>query len=948
MSIQVALHHRTHYRYDRAVKIGPQVIRLRPTPHSRTPIESFGLNVEPADHSINWQQDAFANYQARLVFHQPSDALLVEIDLVANLSVVNPFDFFLEPDVTEIPWRYSTQLAKNLLPYLETEPLTPCLEEFLSDIDIRPRTTVDFLVDLNRLVNQRVQYVVRFEPGVQTCEHTLQQGTGSCRDSSWLLVNVLRQLGYAARFASGYLIQLAADESSANGAERSGSANDSCDLHAWAEVYLPGAGWIGLDPTSGLFTGEGHIPVACTPHPSSAAPITGSVEACESTLEHTMMVTRINERRRVTKPLTDEQWANVERVANRVEDQLSAGDVRLTMGSEPTFVAMDDAESAQWQTEALGQEKRTIANDLLRRLGDRFGDGLLLHHGQGKQYPGESVPRWALRCFWRKDREPIWCNPELFADESRNYRNSIEDAEDFLISLANRLGVDPEHRRFGYEDGDYFNRLKNQLPVNETSTNATANFDPHRSHLSAVLNRGLESPVGCCLPLQCQWWNNADWVSSDWQFRTAQMLLVPSELPMGQRLPLDSLQITELEQSFFPQDSFEASDPLSTRNDMLAKRTAYSSTSTVSVAKASRTEDASFEEPQHEFVRTAICVEPREGRLYVFMPPIDRLEPYLHLVAAIEETAAKLGIPVILEGYPPPEDSRIESFAITPDPGVLEVNIQPAKSWDELVQITKSTYEEARACGLQAEKFDLDGSHKGTGGGNHFTLGGATPSDSPLLRRPDLLRSLIGYWHNHPSLSYLFSGQFAGPTSQAPRVDESRLDAAYELEIAFQQIPDRGPCPAWLADRTFRHLLTDQTGNSHRTEFCIDKLYSPDSHYGRQGLLELRGFEMAPHYQMNLVQQLLVRSLVARFWTQPYKQPLVEWGTTLHDRFFLPFFVWQDFQQILRDAREAGLRIRRGMVSCSVRFSVSEDRGIQSAGRSFRASTSDRNLACAG
>ncbi len=924
MSIRVALNHTTDYCYDRLVTLDPHVVRLRPAPHCRTAIVSYSLRVQPAENFLNWQQDAYSNFQARLVFNRPARQLRVEVDVVADMMVLNPFDFFIEPAAEHFPFSYEPGLTRELSPFREALPAGPRLRELLASLTRRNVKTVDFLVEINQTLQRAIRYIIRLEPGVQTPEETLTLGKGSCRDTAWLLVQLARHLGLAARFASGYLIQLAPDVPATDGP--AGPERDFADLHAWAEVYLPGAGWVGLDPTSGLLAGEGHIPLACTADPTSAAPITGSYgwtaepgrganDRCTETLSFHMTVTRIAELPRVTMPYTEAQWLDIEALGQRVDDDLCAHDVRLTMGGEPTFVSIDDRDGAEWNTTALGPTKRRRAADLLLRLRDRFAKGALLHHGQGKWYPGESLPRWALGCYWRRDGVPIWVNPALLADTSADHGHGPEQARHLVETLAARLGIHARRCIAAYEDVWYYLWRERRLPVNVDPLDNRLDDPEERRRLAQVFEQHLGTIVGYCLPLRREReGRRASWESAAWFLRRERLYLTPGDSPMGYRLPLDSLpwEAAESRDTVIAQDPSVLRAPLPPRVRSTGQQYLPASGPAASPIAHSDVPgvtgvglDGVASRPEAPLVRTALCVEPREGRLHVFMPPLHFLEDYLELIAAVEATAAELQLPVVVEGYRPPGDHRLNHFGITPDPGVIEVNIHPAHSWRELVANTTALYEEARHARLSTEKFMLDGRHCGTGGGNHVVIGGPTPLDSPVLRRPDLLRSLLACWHNHPSLSYLFSSLFIGPTSQAPRVDEARNDSLYELEIAFSEL-SAGQPPPWLVDRVLRHLLVDLTGNTHRAEFCIDKLYSPDTAEGRRGLVELRGFEMPPHARMSLVQQLLIRALIARFWKAPYPHWLARWGTELHDRFLLPHFVARDFADLLDELSAAG------------------------------------------
>jgi len=900
LSIVAALHHATRYRYDRLVELGPQTVRLRPAPHCRTQILSYSLKVTPEKHFINWLQDPQGGWLARLVFPERVTEFSVTVDLTADLVVVNPFDFFVEPAAETMPVGYPADLAAELAPCRVVEESGPRLEALVGELAPSGRRTVDFLVELNGLIARRVAYVVRMEAGVQTPDETLTAGSGSCRDSAWLLVQVFRRLGLAARFVSGYLIQLRADIDAVEGPL--GTQTDFTDLHAWAEAYIPGAGWVGFDATSGLLTGEGHIPLAAAPHYRACAPISGVVGPAETRFDFAMTVTRLAQPTRITRPFEDADWSALAALGETVEADLAAQDVRLTLGGEPTFVSTENRETAEWNTDASGPTKPGIARRLTERLKARFAPGGLTHHGQGKWYPGEALPRWALGLHWRRDGEPVWRGLADEPAEGEDPRATTADARDLIERLARRLGVDAAFVLPAREDPLHAIKAESDLPPEVVLEDKAIDDAAGRTALARAMAGGLSKIVGYVLPLRrpLKASEGTGWISEPWRFRRGTPYLVPGDSPLGLRLPLSGLPILKPEEYPYvtPRDPYEAREALPSFDGLFEAGT---SDDPVPIPERRRGKGPA--------VRTALSVEARGGWLYVFMPPLAAAEEYLELLAQVEIAAR--GAPVRIEGYSPPDDHRLAVLKVTPDPGVIEVNVQPAANWREAVAITTAVYDDARACALTADKFMIDGRHTGTGGGAHVVIGGARPEDSPFLRRPDVLRSLLIHWQRHPALSYLFSGLFVGPTSQAPRIDEARHDGLYELDIALAQIPlpGEGEAPSpWLIDRLLRNLLIDVGGNTHRTEICIDKLYSPDGPAGRLGLLEFRGFEMPPDARMNLAQQLLIRALVAWFWLEPQAGRLTRWGTALHDRFMLEHFVWADFKDVLAGLAAAGYR----------------------------------------
>ena len=503
MAIRVALQHRTSYRFDRPVKLAPHEIRLRPAPHCRTPVLGYSLNVAPEPYFLNWQQDPYGNWIARLVFPEPATALEVTVDLVADMTVINPFDFFVEPAAEAYPFKYAAALAKELLPFREVSPPGPRLAAWLDAFRatiVPGENTVTMLVRLNQQLQHEIRYLVRMEPGVQDPDDTLERACGSCRDTGWLLVQILRHLGLAARFASGYLIQLVADVKPLDGP--AGTDHDFTDLHAWAEAYLPGAGWIGLDPTSGLLAGEGHLPLACTADPGNAAPVIGFTDPCQVEFSFAMSVTRVHEDPRVTRPYSEVQWAAIDALGQRIDADLATHDVRLTQGGEPTFVSIDDMDGAEWNYTALSPRKRELGESLLRRLAGRFAPGGFLHTGQGKWYPGEPLPRWAIGAYWRADGVPLWNDPLRLADTRTPGRDDIGTAQRLANTLAEALGLDAKYVMTAYEDVPKLLVGEAALPANLDPLQADLSQPTERARLARLLQQGAGRPAGFVLPLR--------------------------------------------------------------------------------------------------------------------------------------------------------------------------------------------------------------------------------------------------------------------------------------------------------------------------------------------------------------------------------------------------------------------------------------------------------------
>ena len=898
--MRLLLQHDTVYRFPRPAALGPHQIRLRPANHAKARIETYSLRVsEPAE--TRWQQDPSGNHVAHVTFPKGSllPELAVRVEMAVDIRPVNPFDFFVDDRCQQAPFSYPEELRPELVPYLDlADPSLaggPLLEAFQARLPSKGKT-LDLVVELNRLVSECTRYVIREEPGVWTPEETLGNGRGSCRDSAMLLVAALRSRGLAARFVSGYLIQLTDEGMIPN--EPRGVGRDVVDLHAWAEVFLPGAGWIGLDATSGLLCGEGHIPLACVARPGLAAPITGSSDVGAESFSFVMRVGRLGHEARPTTPYSEETWQALLQGSDRADAALEEAGLQLTVGGEPTFNSRLHPEAPEWRSEAVGPTKWEQGVALAGELRDRLAPGGAILRREGKWYPGESLPRWALDIVGLRDGTRLW------SGGGARREGSLAAAEMLVRAIGARLGLTGATPMAAFEDPWHFVRDEGDLPPGVDPLQANLADGEERRRLARVLDHGLSKPVAFALPLSRV---EGAWRTDRWQFRREALFLIPGDAPAGLRLPLKSLGGP-------PPAPAGAEPPYRvdprTEEVVLARRREEHARRKLAGGQlASEVRKPPVKLPT---VRTALCVQPRDGDLLVFLPPLPAAPDFIELVRAVDAAARETGLEVVLEGYPPPWSPEVIRFSVTPDPGVLEVNVQPTSSGRACAEQIEQVFDAALHVGLHSEKYMLDGRQEGSGGGNHITLGGPRPLSSPFIERPDLLASLVTFVQHHPSMSYLFTGLFVGPTSQAPRVDEARHDSLYELEIALARLSDRTqPAPPWLGDWLLRNLLVDVTGNGHRAEVSIDKLFDWRSPHGRQGLVELRAFEMPPHPRMAAAQAILARALVAAFAKEPYRHGLVRWGTELHDRFLLPFWLWRDMEDGLAFLEARGVALPR-------------------------------------
>ncbi len=762
---------------------------------------------------------------------------------------------------------------------------------------------VDFLVAINHRLQQDIRYLIRMEPGVQTPEETLANASGSCRDFGWL-----SGAGAAPSRPRRTLRLRLSDPAEARCRSAGRTLGHRSRFHrppCLGRSLCAGAAGSASIRHRPLHRRR-HLPLCATPHYRSAAPITGGFSAepgTETSFDFEMRVDRIAEQPRVTLPFFRRELggAGCARPSGRCRAQ--------GQRCPPHHGRRTDLRLHRRLPGGRMEHRRGRPDQAPARRRPHPPAEAALRAGRlpalrpGQMVSGREPAAMDLRALLAQGRQADWQDPSLIAGEAPQESATPEHARELLEDLSERSAFRAPSsfppmriRRTGSSggraaenvDGCGFEARRRRGPC------------PHRARLRA---RPLQSS-GYVLPVQ-RWQSKAAgaprWASERWPLRRGSRISSSRRQPGRLPLPLSSLPMSRLRPiPSHPGDPGSINVPLPDPDEIAAQ---------LAQPRSPRERERPEQVDQY-FTAPARCARRcrssrATGGFCVFMPPTERLEDYLELLASVEASAAALGLKVHVEGYPPPVDPRLDVIKVTPDPGVIEVNIHPSADWTQCVATTRDLYEDARQARLGTEKFMTDGRHTGTGGGNHVVVGGAHPADSPFLRRPisQEPRALLAA----PSLAQLpvlrplhradqpGAAHRRGPARPALRARDRHVEGvAARLGRAAAALAGR---------RLFRNLLVDVTGNTHRAEICIDKLYSPDGPTGRLGLVEFRSFEMPPDYRMSLAQQLLLRALISWFWRQPQQGSLVRWGTQLHDRFMLPHFVWADFLDVLADLR---------------------------------------------
>lgn len=893
MTIRIALNHRIARTFDRHVHLSTHWLRLRPAPHTVALINAYSLRIETEPHFLNWVRDPYENHIARVDFPEPVSRTVIDVELLLDLAPINPFEFLVDPEAKFYPVDYSDQLKKELGPYLRVGNTSAHIENWLKGFSRHSQPIVEALSDINARIYQAFPTTSSGRAGPVNCATVLSEQQASPWELAWLATLTFRGLGLAARFTSGYKIVTANND----------QQSDFAMLHGWTEVFLPGAGWIGLDPAAGVFTNEMYVPLSSAPEPLRALPFSGYRDACDEHIHEEILVRRLSTQGK-KHARTRSEISDIRSVGHRVDQMLSQADVHLATAIELTFVSTINSASPEWTTQAHGAEKLRIAEQLCDRMALRLASGSVFHQSQGAWIGGEPLPRWRLNCIFRRDGKPLWTGNastrRLGLDERKC---SHADARKFAQALVDALEISRDCLIPTFEDALF--DLSNSVRDVNFHPSAKDLADPEqRNALASRLSSTSAEPAGYALPLRWDYVSES-WASGQWQFRRNGMFLSPGDSAMGFRLPLDSLPTS-------PNERNEPHLERSPFEDRPANPAIHGETSARHSEFTSRPQTPAYADIKdtHPIPKTALCIEMRNGQLHAFIPPLTHLEHYLSLVAVINQVATSLSISVSLEGYAPPTDFRVVQFTVEPDCGVLRVRLPKTESSDQQIDWIETCYEEAKALGLASTRTLSDGSVVSPGGDISLVLGSDRPSESPFLLKPELLRSLISYWQRHPSLSYFFARQEIGPSGSAARPDEGRDDALYELTIALDRIPSGNCRHPWISDRLLRHLLADPAGDIKKAEICIDELYSPSNQEKRLGQIALRCFDMRATPTSAAAQTLLVKGLLVLFSQSPTPNSLIDWGPALHDRFMLPRMLWQDLSEVLRDLNNIGLPVQ--------------------------------------